>query len=89
MKAKKKPKEQASMFTLAETYDIPEDTMPEQKEVKSEPVKDSPETKPLLEFRLRVAPDTKACPNCGEIIKLAPDGTRRCSKCTWWQGNKW
>jgi len=29
---------------------------------------------------------TRSCPHCGQDIRLAPDGTVRCTKCWWWQG---
>lgn len=43
--------------------------------------------KPPEEPRLKIViGSTKSCPHCGEDIKLAPDGTVRCTKCWWWQG---
>lgn len=42
-----------------------------------------PPGEPLLRIAIG---STRSCPHCGEDIRLAPDGTVRCTKCWWWQG---
>jgi len=86
VKKKKKDSNQASMFTVAEAYGMPKVVIPSREEI----VKSQEgvfKFKPPPEFRQKVAFSATTCPNCTGKVYLAPDGTRRCESCGWWQGN--
>lgn len=80
-KGKKADTRQASMFDAEVEEEVDLHKEPPAK-VEPEVLVKPPGT-PMLRI---VIGSTKSCPHCGEDIKLAPDGTVRCTKCWWWQG---
>ena len=85
-KSNKPISEQTSMFTVAEAHGITKTVMPSREEI-VESQEDVFKYMPSPAFRQKVALGITMCPNCGDKIYLAPDATRRCVGCGWWQGN--